>query len=98
MAFAVVPQMADILFATAVSLRVHPTERSLSETARTLYRAARRCVREAHWDPAEQERLRNSAAAILGCRRLVVAALEQLREQAARAGAPAGRRGDASSA
>jgi hypothetical protein len=87
-AFVLVPQMADILFATAVSIRVRPTERSLSDTARTLYSAARRCVREAHCHPADQDRLRNSAAAILGCRRRVMAALEHQREQAARAGTP----------
>ena len=80
----VVPQVSHILFATAVSLAVHPTTRSLVETENALYSGARRCVREARTSEREGERLLNSAAVLLACRQLVLVALEhrRLREKA----------------
>ena len=74
-----VPQMPAILFATALCIRVRPTARSLEETERGLYSAARRCVREARWRSTDRERLRNSAAVILVCRRLVLSFLDHAR-------------------
>jgi hypothetical protein len=69
-------RLPTVLFATVVSICVRPTSRSLAETERRFYGAARRCVREAQRTPANRERLLNTAATLLACRRLVLAFLE----------------------